>query len=315
MRLAPLLKGILTFIPGSERVLPKTLASRNPPSAYYYGVWLKHLVYLRAGGLNDNPQVVAELGPGDSLGLGIAALLSGTRCYLALDVLAHADTASNLESLRVIAELMNARAARPNRGWPDFDAYLDSRLFPGDILTEERLAESLQPARIDAIRHALQGQSGGDIEIAYRAPWNDAGVIRANTVDLVISQAVLEHVEDVPGTYAALYRWLKPGGLMSHQIDFDSHNITREFNGYRAVPEPVWRLAKGRRPYFINREPCSAHLKAMEQAGFEIISVQQHLREDGIPRRRLASRWKDISDSDLKCSGAFVQARKPGDRL
>ena len=52
---------------------------------YCYAVWLRHLVALAEVGLPTDPDVVVELGPGDTVGVGIMALLSGAREYVALD--------------------------------------------------------------------------------------------------------------------------------------------------------------------------------------------------------------------------------------
>ena len=39
--------------------------------------------------------------------------------------------------------------------------------------------------------------------------------------------------------------------------------------------------------------------------------MRNHIRDRGIRREMLASRWRDLSDDDLTCAGAFVQARRP----
>jgi SAM-dependent methyltransferase len=313
MRLRPLIKGIVTFVPGSQWLLPKAKASRHPPPEYYYGVWLKHIALLRAHGLDDNPRSVAELGPGDALGLGISALLSGVQRYHALDVVAHADLRENLAAFEAILALLRRRAGRPSKGWPDFDSLLDARLFPSQSLTEARLDAALEPARVERVRQLLinPGDDAAEPCLRYHAPWFDSAIVEQDSIDLVISQAVLEHVNDVPGTYQALYRWLKPGGVMSHQIDFGAHELTAEFNGYRAISEPVWKLMMGRRPYLINRVPCSEHLRAIEAAGFEIVVAMKHQRPGGVDRARLAPLWQHLSDEDLGCAELLVQARKP----
>jgi len=95
------------------------------------------------------------------------------------------------------------------------------------------------------------------VTITYAAPWSDAAVIEPGSIDVVISHAVLEHVVDLEGTYRALSLWLKAGGMMSHQIDFTSHGTAERWNGYRAYSEFLWKMIAGRRPYLINREPCS----------------------------------------------------------
>lgn len=53
---------------------------------YCYSVWLRHLIKARQNGLVDrSPHTVVELGPGSSLGAGLAALLSGTARLCSLD--------------------------------------------------------------------------------------------------------------------------------------------------------------------------------------------------------------------------------------
>jgi SAM-dependent methyltransferase len=135
-------------------------------------------------------------------------------------------------------------------------------------------------------------------------------VIKESSVDAIISHSVLEHVVDLEDTYGALYRWLKPGGWMSHQIDLKSHGLTRRWNGFRASSERLWKLAVGRRPYMINRHPASVHLRFLQAAGFNLVTQQKFLREDGVRREELAPRWAGLSDEDLNCSGLYVIATK-----
>ena len=54
-----------------------------------------HLVMAHRSGLSTQPEVVAELGPGDSLGIGMAALLTGAEVYYAFDVVEYASNQRN----------------------------------------------------------------------------------------------------------------------------------------------------------------------------------------------------------------------------
>ncbi len=67
---------------------------------------------------------------------------------------------------------------------------------------------------------------------SYFAPWNDPSVIQGHSIDLIYSQAVLEHVTDMTGVYEAMHRWLKPDGVMSHQIDYRCHGKADTWNGH-----------------------------------------------------------------------------------
>lgn len=315
MKAKHLVKGLVTFVPGSDRILPSTTTLGTNSARYCYGVWIKHLTMLhRHAGLTRVPDTVAELGPGDSVGIGLSALLSGANHYEALDVVPFASSAANLEVFDELVALFQQRAPSPAEGFPNFWQYLDDDLFPHQVLTDDVLVAALSPERIEAIRGALSGEPGHEasgISIHYRVPWTDSSVLRPASVDLVLSHSVMEHVVDLDATYGAIARWLRPGGLMSHQIDFRSHGLSETWNGYRAYPEPLWKLILGKRPFLINREPCSTHLESIDRHGFEVTCYLQNFRSDGIERSQLAKRWRSLSDEDLNCAGAYVQTRLP----
>lgn len=312
MKAKHVLKGLLSYVPGVIDLLPQWRGTGGTVSAQYcYGVWFKHLTMLRESGLHSVPHTMAELGPGDSIGVGLAAMLSGVDKYCALDVVRFSNATRNLKIFDELVALFRDRGPRPEKGWPDFDHYLDGRLFPSHILTEAVLRRSLADERVAAIRDAIaHPDQARSVSIQYLVPWSDPSVIKRGTVDLIVSHSVLEHVEDLEKTYAALAAWLKPNGIMSHQIDMTSHGVSDKWNGYRAYSEPLWKLMLGKRPFFINRQPRSRHVEEMLKNNFELVCELRSYRMDGVSREELSSRWRALSDDDLTCSGLFVQARK-----
>ena len=56
---------------------------------------MTHLNRLNTNGFAGVPKTVAELGPGDSIGVGLAALLSGAKSYVALDIHNYYDVQKN----------------------------------------------------------------------------------------------------------------------------------------------------------------------------------------------------------------------------
>ena len=315
MQVSTIVKGALTFIPGITKALPRIgLGTGGTSSASYcYGVWLKHLVMLHESGMRCIPDTVAELGPGDSCGIGLAAMLTGVNHYYALDVVRHGDNSDDLVIFDELVQLFQARAPRPTKGWPDYDGFLGKDLFPGHILTDELLAVSLAPERVARIRSALTSQANAqqDISIRYMVPWHDDSVIDQGSVDLIISHSVLEHVVDLGLTYRAMRAWLKPGGWMSHQIDFRCHGLSGEWNGYRQYPEVLWKLVVGTRPFLLNRQPYSVHAGLLQRNDFKVVlDLKQYITDHGLKRSQLSSLWQDISDDDLTCSSAFIQALK-----
>ena len=121
----PVVKGLLTRVPGMKRILPVRGTGGTNTARYCYGVWLKHLTLLWENGMRSIPNTLAELGPGDSLGIGLSAMLCGVDNYYALDVVRHSNLETNLKILDDLVALLESRAARPAKGWPDIDGYLN----------------------------------------------------------------------------------------------------------------------------------------------------------------------------------------------
>lgn len=305
-------KGLSTFIPGIQGVSPEGRGGSTKSAYYCYAVWLKHLTLLWENGMRSIPNTLAELGPGDSLGVGLSAMLCGVNNYYSLDVMKHSNTETNLKILDELVALFTSRAARPIKGWPDFDQYLNEELFPGHILTDGLLKESLSEKRVAAIRNALKnsGYQNNDVSIRYIVPWSDSSMIEHDSVDLVLSHSVLEHVVDLESTYRDLYSWLKQKGMMTHQIDFESHGLSEKWNGYRTYSEFLWKIVLGKRPFLINRQPHSVHIDLLNKSGFSVVCDLTRHRTDGIERSELSKYWKNITDDDLNCSGAFIQVEK-----
>ena len=98
---------------------------------------------------------------------------------------------------------------------------------------------------------------------------------------------------------------------MSHTIDFSCHNKASSWNGHWTYSDRVWRLISGNRPYTINREPHSVHVKAIEGLGFQIVLDRTREDTSGVGRKALAPRYKNIPPRDLVTRGALIQAVKP----
>jgi SAM-dependent methyltransferase len=303
---------MLTWIPGVQRAFFDPTAGGGTGSASYcYGVWIKHLALAWASGMREVPRTVVELGPGSSIGTGVATLLSGAQRYVAIDAVPHMRAEANVAVLRDLVRMFRERAPRPKAGFPPFDHLLDERLFPGTILDDARLESALAPARIACIERAMRAVPSDDPDplLEYHT-WSTLRPVADGTADFVFSHVVMNHVDDLADVYGRCGRWLAPGGWMSHQIDFTSLGTADEWNGHRAYSELAWKIIAGRRPYFVNREPLATHLAAIDAAGFEVVRLIRGYREGGISRGELAPRWRGLSDEDLRTQTGFIVARK-----
>jgi hypothetical protein len=278
---------------------------------------MRHLVKVSNHGMAIPPQIVAEIGPGDSLGIGLAALLTGVNRYLALDVVEYADLSHSATLVDELAELIRNRVSIPDETeFPEIKPPLDSHDFPHALLNDKVLASALDPNRVAAIKNCLLGVGGTESFVKYIVPWDSEGVVEKESVDLLFSQAVMEHVDDLSTTYHAISEWLNPRGFCSHQIDFKSHNLTLSWDGYRAFSDFKWRMLRGKRPYLINREPCSTHEKLLGANGLELLETLRFSKPPETTRNQLAHRFAGLSEDDCKTSGVFLVARKQtGDKL
>jgi SAM-dependent methyltransferase len=309
LKLKALLSGAATYIPG-YRAMRRTGGTDS--ARYCYSVWLRHLVLAnRASPSLGIPRVVAELGPGDSIGIGLAALLCGAEKYFAFDVVAYPDLRGNLAVFDELIELLRRREPIPGGDdFPSLQPLLQELEFPAYLLDDSRLAASLAPARIAMIRTAIEN-AGENSCIVYRAPWTDDSVIQNGTIDMIYSQAVLEHVVDLPAVFGAMRRWLKPGGVMSHQIDYRCHGKADTWDGHRTFSDLAWKLVVGRRPYLLNRVPHSEQMRLLRAAGFDVLAETAERSPPGATRGQLATRFRHLSEDDRSTSGAFVLATPP----
>jgi SAM-dependent methyltransferase len=305
---------LVTFIPGvgslppvRQRLRKRTGTAEQTQSARLsYAVWMRHLSKLAEHGWTPDGRVVAQLRPGASLGVGLAALLCGAERYYAFDVECHGGGPRNRAVLEDLLELFETRAPIPDAAelrqvWPSLKSYA----FPHAVLTSERLARTLAPERLERIRHSLEHLDAPDSMIQYRPQWTNGGLIEDDTVDLVLSQAVLEHLDDLPGAYGSMRRWLRPGGLASHTIDFRSHDTSRRWDGHWRYSALAWRIIRGRDLWSINREPCSTHRRLLAQNGLRILGEQLARTRSTLTLRQLAVRFRGLTEEDRIASTAY----------
>jgi SAM-dependent methyltransferase len=274
-----------------------------------YEVWLRHLSHFAKGYdfSRSTPETIAELGPGDSLGVCLCALLSGFDKVYALDVVRprNISVKTMLDYLDALAALFEERYLLDRGG---------HATIAKTILAPDRLKENLSKDRLNAVRKTLSG-AGSDseysIEMKYSVPWDAEEVLEEASLDFLISYAVLEHVSDPDNTYQHMAKWLKPGGLASHAIDYDCHGTAWQWNGHWKYSDFVWKTCfVGKKPYLINRLPRSAHIGLFQKHGFRIIAEKKSVQRSTVTLGQLAPECVAVTAEDLHTSGSFLLCRK-----
>lgn len=157
------------------------------------------------------------------------------------------------------------------------DRFPLQRISPTNVAIYRRLLDSL-PGNIRAraaraFRDPDDPAKGFDPgAINYRVT-RDGLVGTTSRYDLVLSRAVLEHVNRLDRTFTDIARALVPDGISIHLVDLKSHGLDR----YRAFdfltwPEWLYRLmysAKG----FPNRWRADSYVRYATEAGLEVVRI------------------------------------------
>jgi hypothetical protein len=314
MTLRLMLGGLKSYFPALHA------AHRGTPGrstgAYCYSVWMRHLAIIAQEVPTFRPSMVAQIGPGDSLGVGIAALLCGAAQYVGLDVVERADPRRDVAVLDELVELLEHRAPIPDgRLFPNLLPALSSYNFPNRLFADDGPRRvRLDGEHVESIRAALLDRKQvlyDDIPVGYVAPWGLRTLDR-HSVDLVLSQAALQHIPHDPerselaGAFAAMSRWVKKGGVISHQIDFGFPG-PGAWNQHWRHSDAAWRVVRGNRPFFENRVPCSIYLRLCEEYDFDVVSVKR-VEAEGLPREQVAPRFRVLPEEDFVTASAHIVA-------
>jgi len=121
---------------------------------------------------------------------------------------------------------------------------------------------------------------------------------------------VLEHIDrcDFDALVFEMKRVMRPGGVMSHEVDLRDH-LGGGKNNMR-FPAAIWESAFFKRAgFYTNRIACSEIKVAFLQHGFELLTeeVTTHVRKTS--RKILAKEFANISDADLDAAILKVTLR------
>lgn len=309
-----LVGGLKSLIPAINRTIG---ACGTTDARYCYAVWLRHLRMIAAAGVDPVRDVVVEIGPGDSVGTGFAALLSTARRYIALDVVPHASTAVQTTLLDAVADLFRQRAKIPDD--VEFEKLfprLQDYRFPSDILDTAQLDDKLSDKQLDELRNGLADMTNNDSKSAVRyvCPWSNESVA-PGSADLVFSQAALQEIDNrgtaggLRNTFKSMARWLKPGGVMSHQVDLAMYSA-EPWDRHWTYGDLTWSVIRGQRPNYINREPLSTYERLCDEFGFDIELLDVVEEAPATPSDRLAPRFRPLDERDRSARGVHIVAVK-----
>ena len=214
----------------------------------------------------------------------------------------------NLRIFDELVELFLKRAIIPGKEeFPFLKPEIKSNRFPereydwNFLLSSERLTK---------IRNAICCNENDTIKIIYKVPWDEEDVIVPNSVDLIFSQAVMEHILAIDEAYKKMFLWLRDGGFISHEIDYSAHETHNIWNGHWSYSNLIWNIIMHGRSYKINRYPHSFQRLAIINVGFNILKEIKSNDGGGISTNDKNKHFKNFSCEDYMVRSAFIQAQK-----
>ena len=134
--------------------------------------------------------------------------------------------------------------------------------------------------------------------------------------DLIVSRAVLEHVNSLEGTLRDIERCLAPGGLSVHNVDLRSHNLDRDHPfDFLTWPDPVYRLMYSHKG-FPNRWRPNAYRDILKNTSLDVVMMEPtgRLPSTDVERIRdkLATPLRGASADELSWLGFWMVLRREG---
>ena len=193
------------------------------------------------------------------------------------------------------------------------DRFPLSRLSANNIGAYHHLLNTLPAGPRDRAQSAFkqknQVTSGFDpAAIAYKVTPN--GLAGSGSYDLILSRAVLEHVNNLEETMRDIKRNLKPGGISIHKVDLKSHGLDRytdfDFLTRRPLAYRLMYSHKG----CPNRWRVNKYRELAKQAGLELraLTPTGHLPPDKVKRiyPQAARQFGNISPDELSWLGFWM---------
>ena len=278
-------------------------------------VWLRHVRMCEQAGVVPKPGTFLEVGPGDSVGTGMCALLSGFEQYIAVDVIDHVQWDVSADHITALAKVFRERSPLPaddaiegvlpplnDRSIPD--------PWPWSSLSLVDDSEILR--RVSAIRDSVSSKGSSGV-LSFRSPWSRT-MVEASSVDWVFSHVALQDMaatdqepvlQEALGTF---HSWMRPGALMTHQIDLSCPG-GHPWNHHWAWSKLDWKLIRGKRPYYVNGLPLSRYMELMGDLGFDT-RVVHTLEVPGLTSEQVAESHKRLPGGDYSAASAFIIATK-----
>ena len=169
-----------------------------------------------------------------------------------------------------------------------------------------RLQKKLEKENYFSLEKSEKFKSFNQILNFYNAKYIINGLeglkeIKDNSIDYMFSHSVMEHVRkyELDNLIKEMFRVLKPGGVISHNINYKDH-LGESLNNLR-FSEKIWESNFfANSGFYTNRIPAVEMHQYFKKIGFNLV-VEEFGRWDQLPinRNNLSKEFKKFTDDEL----------------
>jgi SAM-dependent methyltransferase len=133
--------------------------------------------------------------------------------------------------------------------------------------------------------------------------------IKSGSVQVLLSNSVLEHVRDLTSFFRECKRVLAPDGIMLHLVDYRDHFFKYPY-GFLIFSSKTW--SRWLDPGDLPRWRLPDHVRAMRSAGFEVAELERASQPDAFEevRDQLAPQFQSQNE-DVEVTFAALMAALP----
>ncbi len=254
--------------------------------AYAISIGNLYLGFLDRMGIPVKGSCILELGPGKNYGSTIFLSCFGAHCTVADKYLSNWDENTHPIFYSALGQVIE-------------------RKFP--------------KADISPIKKLLQqNKYHPDVIQQISSPSEDLSSLPANYFDVVLSNAVLEHVVNPAASLNEIYRVTKGGGWNIHQIDYRDHRDYEQPLEYLFVENNDFaQMFKERNGECGNRYRAREFVSFFKNAGFLIDAVEHNMFAAHeylvTTKERMAKNGMAYAEEDLSILSGRIYASKPVD--
>jgi SAM-dependent methyltransferase len=242
---------------------------------------------LSAVGIEISNKTILEVGPGDNLGVALKLISLGAQKVICLDRFRCQRDETKVQA--VYRELIE-RMTPEERG----------RCLEALLPTQEGYS-----FRSDRIEYVPDTEVERSLE-----------TLGEEIADIIVSNAVLEHVYDLEETFRNLGLLLRPGGYMYHGVDLRCHNRFESKSElyFLTIPQWLWNLM-GSNLGAPNRKRIGSYKHLFEKFNLTLISEEVTIEADAEEIERiydhLDREFEGVSKEELKplAVGFVLQSR------